>query len=283
MAGRQEDVPKQLHALLVVLHHEDLRDWHRYAPLAGSVKTNVLPLPSSLSTQILPPCSSTSRFESARPRPVPSPRSIPASVCWNSSKTRLRSSAAMPGPVSATETLTSPLARVARTSTAPPAGVNFTAFESRLKITCLMRRSSPETTSASRVRCQRDEDTVLHRALAHHRDAALEGFLQRERRELELDLPRFDLGEVEHVVDEREQVVSGGQDVVEVLRLLFVDIADHPLAQHLREADDRVQRRPQLVRHVGEEVRLVLAGRLELPVEAPELIAHPVHVRGQRT
>ena len=55
----------------------------------------------------------------------------------------------MPGPVSATETLTSPLTCVAHTSTEPPAGVNFTAFESRLKITCLMRRSSPATTSTS--------------------------------------------------------------------------------------------------------------------------------------
>ena len=32
----------------------------------------MLPLPSSLSTQIRPPCSSTSRFESASPSPVPS-------------------------------------------------------------------------------------------------------------------------------------------------------------------------------------------------------------------
>ena len=55
----------------------------------------------------------------------------------------------MPGPVSATETLTSPLTRVALTSTSPPAGVNFTAFESRLKMTCLIRRSSPSTTSTS--------------------------------------------------------------------------------------------------------------------------------------
>ena len=39
----------------------------------------------------------------------------------------------------------------ALTSTAPPAGVNFTAFESRLKITCRIRRSSPPTTSTLRV------------------------------------------------------------------------------------------------------------------------------------
>ena len=130
---------------------------------------------------------------------------------------------------------------------------------------------------------ERDLHALLRRPLAHHRDAALERVLQRERRDLELDLPRFDLGEVEHVVDEREQVVPRGEDVVEVLRLLLVHVADHSLAQHLREADDRVQRRPQLVRHVGEEVRLVLAGRLELPVEAPELVVHLVHVRRQRT
>ena len=43
---------------------------------------------------------------------------------------------------------------------------------------------------------------------------------------------------------------------------------DDPLAQHLREPDDRVQRRPQLVGHVGQELRLVLARRLELLVEA---------------
>ena len=46
--------------------------------------------------------------------------------------------------------------------------------------------------------------------------------------------------------------------------LLLVDLAEHPLAEHLREADDRVQRRPQLVRHVRQELRLVPARGLEL-------------------
>ena len=43
----------------------------RPAP-AGSVNSNVLPLPTSLSHQIRPPCISTKRFDSASPRPVPS-------------------------------------------------------------------------------------------------------------------------------------------------------------------------------------------------------------------
>ena len=52
------------------------------------------------------------------------------------------------------------------------------------------------------------------------------------------------------------------------------------LLQHLGDADDRVQRRAQLVAHVGEELRLVLARELErlfgtLPLDdAPELAAH---------
>ena len=52
--------------------------------------------------------------------------------------------------------------------------------------------------------------------------------------------------------------------------------------QHLREADDRVQRRPQLVRHVREELALVAARRLELAVQPPQLVVHPVHVRRER-
>jgi hypothetical protein len=53
-------------------------------------------------------------------------------------------------------------------------------------------------------------------------------------------------------------------DVEQVLELLVVDLAEHLLRQHLGEADDRVERRAQLVRHVGEELRLVLVRLLEL-------------------
>ena len=62
-----------------------------------------------------------------------------------------------------------------------------------------------------------------------------------------------------------------GEDVVEVLLLLLVQLAEEPLAQHLREADDRVQRRPQLVRHVREELGLVPARGLELAALLVEL------------
>ena len=57
---------------------------------------------------------------------------------------------------------------------------------------------------------------------------------------------------------------AGGQDVLQVLGLLVVHLAEHPLGQDLREAEDRVQGGPELVGHVGEELGLVAAGGLEL-------------------
>src|SRR5262245_19705546 len=53
-------------------------------------------------------------------------------------------------------------------------------------------------------------------------------------------------------------------DVFEVFLLLLVQIPEHALAEDLGEADDGVQRGPQLVGHICQELGLVLAGDLEL-------------------
>ncbi len=47
-------------------------------------------------------------------------------------------------------------------------------------------------------------------------------------------------------------------------RRLLADIAIEPVGHHLGVADDGVQGRAQLVAHVGQELRLVLARDLEL-------------------
>ena len=47
------------------------------------------------------------------------------------------------------------------------------------------------------------------------------------------------------------------------------------LLEHLGVADDGVQRRPQLVGHVGQELRLVLAGRLQLAARLLDLLEQP--------
>ena len=72
-----------------------------------------------------------------------------------------------------------------------------------------------------------------------------------------------------------EQVPAGGVDVLEVVVLLLVELAEQPLEQHLGEADDRVQRRAQLVRHVGQELGLVLVRDLELAALVLDLAEQP--------
>src|SRR5438477_288918 len=52
--------------------------------------------------------------------------------------------------------------------------------------------------------------------------------------------------------------------VAHVLGLLLVERSDHALLQYVREADDRIEGRPQLVAHVGQELALMPACRLEL-------------------
>ena len=49
------------------------------------------------------------------------------------------------------------------------------------------------------------------------------------------------------------------------IELLRFDVAEKALEQNFGKTDDRVQRRAQLVRHVGEKFGLVLVRDFELP------------------
>jgi hypothetical protein len=71
------------------------------------------------------------------------------------------------------------------------------------------------------------------------------------------------------------------QDVLEVLGLLLVDVAEHLLGEDLREPDDGVQRSAELVRHVREELRFVPAGRFELGALVRDLPEEPGVLDGQ--
>ena len=72
------------------------------------------------------------------------------------------------------------------------------------------------------------------------------------------------------------------EDVLHVLELSLVQLPEHLLVQDLGEADDRVQRRPQLVRHIRQELALMPADRLEIVVQASQLVVHTVHVGCER-
>ena len=102
------------------------------------------------------------------------------------------------------------------------------------------------------------------RALADHRDGVLHGGRHRDRADLGLHHAGLDLGEVEQIIQQSQQVLARAEDVAQVLVLPVVQVTEVPLQKHLGEADHGVQRRPELVRHVGQEVRLVLAHHLQL-------------------
>ena len=86
---------------------------------------------------------------------------------------------------------------------------------------------------------------------------------------VKLDLASLDLGEVKHVVDEAEEMLAGAVHALERLGEARELRAFGLLPQHLGEADDGVERRAQLVAHIGEELRLVLARNLELRGSSP--------------
>ncbi len=64
------------------------------------------------------------------------------------------------------------------------------------------------------------------------------------------DLAGFDLGQVEHVVQQGHQVAAAIEDGLHLIALLGGEGAH---LQHLRHAENAVQRRADLVAHIGEE------------------------------
>ncbi len=104
------------------------------------------------------------------------------------------------------------------------------------------------------------------------------GELHRFREEFEL--ARFDLRQVQDIVDQLQQVAPAGPDVPDELPLLR-GLDGHPVhAQQVGEADDRVHRRTQLVRHVGEELALEPVRFLDLAVVALEALRAQAGVLG---
>ena len=98
-------------------------------------------------------------------------------------------------------------------------------------------------------------------------ERAFDAVAQRRERDLlglDRDRARLDLRQVENVVDEREQIGAGRVNVPRELDLLRRQVAGRVLRELLAENQDRVERRAQLVRHVRQELGLVLRGEREL-------------------
>jgi hypothetical protein len=106
----------------------------------------VLPLPTVLSTPMAPPISSTRRFATTRPMPVPSSTPLSRPSRLKGSKRCVSISGVRPAPVSSTKIRTSPWAVGPHpTTTSPSIWLYLMAFDRRLMSTCFMRVRSTLT------------------------------------------------------------------------------------------------------------------------------------------
>src|SRR6185369_3418966 len=74
----------------------------------------------------------------------------------------------------------------------------------------------------------------------------------------------FNLRQVENVTDEIQQICARTMNSAREFRLLRREISVRVVGELLPQNQDAVERRAQLVRHVGKEFRLVLGGEREL-------------------
>ena len=78
--------------------------------------------------------------------------------------------------------------------------------------------------------------------------------------DLELYATGLDLGQVQDLVDQGQQVAPVHHDPVEEAHLLLIEVLLLVLEDDVREADDRIERGAQLVAHVGEKLTFGLVG-----------------------
>ena len=90
-------------------------------------------------------------------------------------------------------------------------------------------------------------------------DHFIQRITQRERNALQQEFTGFQLREVEHVIDNGQQVIGRTFNGIEVVALGGVEFG---FERQTSKTNHPVKRRTQLVRHVGEELRLDARGFL---------------------
>src|SRR5471030_2936835 len=226
---------------------------------AISSNQNSLPMPTVLSTPMLPPISSTSFLVTTRPMPVPSsaPVSCPRRLNgWN----RWASSwACSPGPVSMTLSRIRPAPlSLQLTVTPPPTLLYLMAFDSRYDH---LFDAHAVGVDEDRLRDvgEAHVDAALFGLRRHHRLAVEQHLGQRHGFLRQVDLARLDHRQVEDFINQAQQIPAGLEDLVG-RRLLRDRQRRHAGLHQLREAQHGVERRAQLVAHIGQELRFRQVG-----------------------
>ena len=176
----------------------------------GSSTRKVEPWPGVLSRLIEPPISPVSRRAIASPRPMP--LCVPGSAnCMKGWNTRFRSSGAMPGPVSSTSTIRWPASpcRVRSRMVTLPSSVNFTALPARLS----QDLAQPRLVALDEARkrhglLEPQGQALLLRPDAHRTGDLLHKAAEVEGCYFELQAAGLDLGHVQHLVNEGQEMLA---------------------------------------------------------------------------
>ena len=232
-----------------------------------TVKKKVLPTPGSLSSQICPPISSTSRRQMVRPRPVPPClRVVDMSACVNGWNSFAACSGVMPMPVSRTENLSCTFSPVRSSSSifsriSPLLGELDGVVDEVGQDLAEPQRVAQQVLRDVRRDVRQELQALLVRLLGGERGDGADDLVEPEVGGLDVELAGLDLREVEDVVDDGQQRRAGVVDLADVVALLGGELG---LEREVRQADDGVHRRADLVAHVREEHGLHLRGFLGL-------------------
>ena len=77
---------------------------------------------------------------------------------------------------------------------------------------------------------------------------------------MQFELTRLDLGHVQHAIDQLQKMRTGFMDQAGIFLIARTQRAEHFPGHHFRKTDNGVQRRAQLMTHIGQEARLGAGG-----------------------
>ena len=217
---------------------------------------NVEPLPGVLSTVTSPPSMVQKCLVMASPRPVPPKRLVVEASAWlNAWNSRPSCSFVMPTPVSDTREADPGIALARHRQGQRALARELVGVAQQIEQALFyLGLVGAEAANIGRANHLDDILTLVGERL-DDRQHLFNQRLNVYRLDEDIHLSGFDLRQVENVVDQSQQVAAGTFDLLQIVDRLFVALVDGVLLQDFAVADDRIQRRAQLMRHVGEEAR----------------------------
>src|SRR5215510_7599393 len=102
----------------------------------------------------------------------------------------------------------------------------------------------------------------------------LDHALKRIFGKVQTKLTRLDLGDVEDAVNQRQEMLAAGPDAGEGIHRLVGQWTVEAFLDQLGKTQDGGKRSSQFVAHIGDELRFVLASKLELVALLNYLLEH---------